>query len=242
MTTANDLESLISSTLNAFDEKPREQAKPVDSNPAGSSNPASFETEKTEDKDVDELLNKLKTAAPQISESSPGLDGSDEGLMKVLEGLLTPESILDSMEALAAELEKYLASNSNTNSDTERYRKQLSIYKEVSSAYKTNPGVLDEESSDGERVRKLLEELQGLGSPPPEIVEKLMMAQIPEGGAEDLGKEFEQFLKEAGKGGLLPELTKEDEEIIKSLSSDPNALKNLLGGNGSDKPGECSLM
>ena len=241
MTTGNDLESLISSTLNAFDESsvPNENEKITEGIKFPSNSPDSPES--IAENDVDELLSKLKSAAPKIAETPNEAVDSDEGLMKLLDGLLTPESILDSMESLATEVESFLSGTSESNPDIERYRKQLCIYKEVSASYKLNANILEEESPEGERVRSRLAELQSLGSPPPEVVEKLMMSQLPEGNGEDLGKEFEQFLKEAGKGGLLPELTKEDEEMIKSLSSDPNALKNLLGGS-SDKPGECSLM
>jgi hypothetical protein len=246
MTTNQDIDSLISSTLDALDMK-KEELEPTEcalepeakvmENQSGSSDNSSGSNEN----DVEELLSKLSKAAPKVDSERTG--GSEADLAALLEGMLTPESIVDSMESLAEELEKFLNSKQTSSADTPRYRKQLDIYKDVSAAYKVNPNILEDPSPEGERVRARLAELQSLGSPPPEVVEKLMMGQLPCGeDGEDLAKEFESFLKEAGDGGLLPGLTKEDEEMIKKLTQDPNALKTLLSDPSGKPPTDCSVM
>ena len=246
MTTNQDIDSLISSTLDALDMK-KEECEPIHRAPwpekevtANESRPSENASANNEN-DVEELLSKLSKAAPKVD--SERTDGSEADLAALLEGMLTPESIVDSMESLAEELEKFLNSQETPSADTPRYRKQLDIYKDVSSAYKLNPNILEDPSPEGERVRTRLAELQSLGSPPPEVVEKLMMGQLPCGEeGEDLAKEFESFLKEAGDGGLLPGLTKEDEEMIKKLTQDPSALKTLLSDPSGKPPTDCSVM
>ena len=244
MTSEADLESLISSTLRAIDvtKEGASTEEPIDSLinellPETNEALASNETE------VDDVLTKLKSAAPKLADSTVPGEALGDGFEKMLESLLTPESILESMEDLSVEMEKYLADKTDDSSDSTKYRRQLAIYKQVSCAYESNAGILDESSEQAAAIKLLLEELQGLGSPPPEVVEKLMANQFGGEGSdeEDLGKEFKQFLKEAGNGGLLPGLTREDEEIIRQLTQDPNALKNLLGG-GNKPPGDCSVM
>lgn len=244
MTSEADLESLISSTLTAIDvTKEGASTEGPSESIIHKSLPEKNESLASHEMEVDDVLTKLKSAAPKLADSTaPGGDLGD-GFEKMMESLLTPESILESMEELSVEMEKYLADRTDDSSDHTKYRRQLAIYKQVSCAYKSNPGILDEASEEAGAIKLLLEELQGLGSPPPEVVEKLMANQFGGESAdgEDLGKEFEQFLKEAGSGGHLPGLTKEDEEIIKQLTQDPNALKNLLGV-GNKPPGDCSVM
>jgi hypothetical protein len=249
MTTSDglDLDSLISSTLDAIDQRTSEdpfsaKASVITSEQA--SVPGSELTTKVEDDYVEETLRRLKQAAPEVgSPSCKGASGSEESLLNMLDGLLTPESIIDSMNSLAEELELYLDGKDEMDVDVRRYRKQLAIYKEVSAIYRDNPNVLEDQTPEGDRVRQRLSELQELGSPPHEVVQKLMMDQLPsneQGG--DIAKEFESFLKEAGDGGLLPGLSKEDEEILKKLTQDPEALKNLLGETSGKPPGDCSVM
>jgi hypothetical protein len=236
----NDLDALISSTLDALDGSPAptEQPETVPSSSVAQ-NDSSTETEG----DLDSVLSRIKEAAPQIKQVPQTEADTDSAIAKLFEDLLTPDSIVDSMEALAIELELYLKQQHGNSDDIQRYQKQLSIYKDVSSAYKLNEKILDEQTPEGERIRTRIAELQSLGSPPQEVVEKLMLNQLPAGDAAgDIAKEFETFLKEAGSGGVLPGLTKEDEEMLKKLSEDPNALKNLLGGADSGKPGDCSVM
>ena len=233
-----DLESLISSTLTALEQKPVDDT--VSFNPS-----VDTSTLVPADDDLDACLSRIRESAPQVADPSSSSKENDDPISSLLENLLTPDSILESMEALAAELEVYLESRMHlTDEDTLNYRKQLVIYKEVSLAYKASPNVAESETPDGERVRGLLDQLQGLGSPPEEVVEKLMSSQLgslSESDDASLGKEFEQFLKDATKGGSLPGLTEEDESIIKRLSEDPNALKDLLGMTNTGKPGDCSI-
>ena len=241
MTSDKDLDALISSTLTAMD-----CAKPVEKETKASihASGGSISNDNSDDS-VDKLISRIETAAPKVADhSSSSFDPSGD-LGQLLEGLLTPESIVDSMESLALELESYLSHNKGTVTETERYRKQLEIYKEVSSAYKKDASILDAQSDEGERIRNRINDLQSLGSPPVEVVQKLMLSQMPgdvdSASSLDIGKEFEQFIRESGGAGSIQGLSKEDEEIIKSLSQDPDALKKLLGS-GSDKPEDCSIM
>ena len=244
MTTEADLESLISSTLTAIDGRKDGDKEDLTGQKSEEKSRETVQVHSPgNETDVDDVLTKLKSAAPKVADASSSSNGLGDGLEKMLEDLLTPESILESMEDLSVEMEKFLADKTGDSADITKYRRQLVIYKRVSTAYKSNPSVLDDSSPESSEIKLLLEELQTLGSPPPEVVEKLMSSQFGGEGTEgeDLGKEFEAFLKEAGNGGLLPGWTKEDEEIIKQLTQDPNALKNLLGG-GNKPPGDCSVM
>ena len=243
MTSENDLEALISSTLTAIDSKTREQNPVIPEfgiEPNAQGNPACTETDDT----VDKLLSDIKIVTPQVSNPSSNAAGEDADIGKLLEDFLTPDSIVESMESLAFELDIFLRGREVQDEDTKRYQSQLAIYREVSEEYKLDPNILEADSEKGERIRARIADLQQLGSPPAEVVQKLMLNQLP-GNEEaedfDIGKEFEKFVQESGSGGLLSGLTKDDEEMIKHLSQDPNALKNLLGS-GSGKPGECSLM
>jgi hypothetical protein len=194
--------------------------------------------------DVDECLAKLKQAAPQVSSQSNAPD-TEESLDKLLENLLTPDTILESMEALSVEMEKFLVGKEEDESEeTNKHRRQLEIYKNVAAIYKDSPNISDASSPEAVQAKELLAELQSLGQPPNEVVEKLMMSQLSsEEGHEGLMKEFEEFMKDAGKSqaGGLPGLSQEDEEIIKQLSQDPDAMKNLLGSLGGGKPGDCVI-
>lgn len=215
-----DLESLISSTLNALDVVPVEE----DVVAPGADVPATLSD------DVDECLSKIREAAPQVASND-----KDDSLSNLLDGLLSPNAILESMEGLATELAIFLEGKEDSE-EIANYRRQLAIYEEISVEFKKDSNVAESKTPAGDRVRQLLEELQSLGSPPVEVVEKLMSQQLQESGDEDIGKEFEEFLKAAG--GSFPGMTKEDEDIIKQLTQDPNALKNLLGAN---KPGDCVI-
>ena len=239
----DDLDSLISSTLDAIEGgPPGENRAPADGAHSSSTDTCQAGVNPGVENDVDALLTRIKEAAPQVKTSAAGTGSLENDMEKLFEDLLTPESIVESMESLALELEGYLNQNKATGDDCERYRKQLDIYKDISNAYKLNENILEDQSPEGERIRRRLSELQSLGSPPPEVVEKLMMSQLPTGGEDgDIAKEFESFLKEAGAGGLLPGLTKEDEDMIKKLTEDPTAFKNLIGGK-SGGPGDCSIM
>ena len=249
MTTSNglDLDSLISTTLDAIDKHESQERSTLRVTSDSSQEESVLTgkvTNKPEDEEVEETLRRLKQVAPEVDTASKQAgSGSEEGLMNLLDGLLTPESIVDSMNSLAEELELFLEGKDETDVDVMRYRKQLAIYKEVSTAYKDNANVLEDQTPEGDHVRQRLSELQELGSPPHEVVQKLMMDQLPSNEQDgDIAKEFENFLKEAGDGGLLPGLSKEDEEILKKLTQDPNALKNLLGDTSGKPPGDCSVM
>ena len=231
MTESDLLESLISSTLSAIDGADKKIQKPELSSQGEDNNLAAEEPEV----EMEELLSKLKSAAPKLADpSSSSADIGDDSLNQLLEGLLTPKTILDSMEALSVEMGKYLENKEYDNSsETEKHRRQLAIYKEVAGMYKSTPTVGDDTGPEGDRVRDLLAELQTLGSPPNEVIEKLMESQLGDESGDDMAKEFQQFMKAAAGGATsLPGMTKEDEEIIKQLTQDPNALKNLLGGDG----------
>ena len=228
MTESDLLDSLISSTLTAIDVSEKNADRPHDV-------PANAETteENYYEDDMDELLSKLKSAAPKVADpSSSSADDGQESLDRLLEGLLTPETIMDSMAALSVEMDKFLADKQDDDSaGTQKHRRQLQIYKQVASMYKRTPTLSDDAGPEGNLARSLLAELQTLGSPPNEVIEKLMESQL--GDQSDMADEFQQFMKAAAAGeGGLPGMTKEDEEIIKQLASDPNALKNLLGGDG----------
>ena len=210
-----DLDSLISSTLTALDSPPNSALKEED--------------EVSDCNDVDECLTKIREAAPEVIS---GEKESEDSFSKLLDGLLSPNAIFDSMEGLASEMAIYLEGREDSE-ENRKYRRQLEIYEEVSVEYKKDSNVSESSSDAGKHVRVLLEELQTLGSPPMEVVEKLMIGN-ESGGDEDIGKEFEEFLKSAN----IPGLSKEDEDIIKQLTSDPNALKNLLG---STQPGDCVI-
>lgn len=238
MTSGNDLEALITSTLSAM-ETTDSGTKAAEPRAPQVADGGSVDES---DENLDKILSEIESAAPKLTGVSSGSTDSNNELGKLLEGILTPESIIDSMGSLAVELDLYLSGKNGTDSETMRYRSQLQIYKEVSDAYKADPKILDSETAEGERIRTRLAELQSLGSPPPEVVQKLMLSQFPgteEAGGFDIGEEFAKFVEETGSGGLLSGLSKEDEEVIKRLSRDPNELKNLLG---SDKPGDCSIM
>jgi len=245
-----DLESLISSTLDAIEisEKGIEKCMEPPSYEASGENEESLDTSESTvpastDDDVDVLLSRLQEAAPKAKICPSGITNDPKDLDQLLDDLLTPDSIVDSMESLASELEAYLKDKDLTSGENERYHKQLLVNKDVSIAYKLNSNILEEQSAEGERIRGRLAELQTLGNPPQEVVEKLMMSQLPTGEADgDIAKEFESFLKEAGEGGLLPGLSKEDEEMLKKLTQDPNALKNLLVGDKPGAPGDCTVM
>ena len=245
MTTEADLESLISTTLTAIDVTKSSDSAQEGAQQCEAGTRPSRSDEETVDIEVEELLSKLKSAAPKVTEPSSSSDETEESLAKILEGLLTPESILDSMEALSVEMEKFLVGK-DQSAETDRYRKQLEIYKAVSTAHKDNPGILEESGPVADGIRAQLTELQSLGAPPPEVVEGLMSSQFADSDGEeggDLGKEFEAFMKEAAEtGGGFPGMSKEDEEIMKQLTRDPNALKNLLGGAAGGKPGDCCIM
>ena len=227
MTDSTDLESLISSTLTALDAKAETVVDCFVTN-----------EELSTQNDLDDCLTKIREAAPQVESSENGPTSDDDSLSRLLDGLLSPSAILDSMEGLSVELEKYLQENELSDStDLDKYRRQLVIYKDISAEFKLCPDVAESDSTAGGHVRELLAELQSLGPPPAEVVEKLMGAQLSENGADDLGKEFEEFMKAAGGAAGIPGLTPEDEEMIKQLTKDPNALKNLLG----NKPGDCCI-
>jgi hypothetical protein len=74
-----------------------------------------------------------------------------------------------------------------------------------------------------------------------------MVSQLSEGGdsagnSSDLVKEFQQFMAQASgnDGPSLPGLTEEDEAILKQLTTDPNAMKDLLSSMG-NKDGDCCI-
>ena len=229
---------MISTTLSEMETKESSMKQPETSQQDRSG------PEVVEGEDVDDLLSKLKAAAPKVVENqseASGLGSFD----KLLDDLLSPEAVLDSMEDLANEMESFLSDKSPAFPEYARYVKQAEIYRAVSTAYRSNPKVLEMDNPDSESIKKKLDELQTLGSPPPEVLEKLMKSEFSndDGQKTDLGKEFEQFLKGATSGGLIPGLTAEDEQIINELTRDPNALKNLLGDvTSGDKNGDCCLM
>jgi hypothetical protein len=193
--------------------------------------------------DVDTLLSQIRQAAPKPKVETGGDASSFDDIDALMDSLISPQSLVESMEALSLELRSFLDGKDESTEDNRRYKMQLAIYKDVSAAFKLNPGILEEQSSEGDRVRARLAELQSLGSPPQEVVEKLMLSDLSSSGADsNIAKEFESFLKEASEGGFLPGISKEDEEMLKKLSQDPNALKNLLGTEKPGTPGDCSLM
>jgi len=239
--TETDLDSLISSTLSAM-----ENTVKTERPPAQKANDAVVEAS-TSTNDVDDCLTKIRQAAPQVSSQSSG-DVSDDSLDKLLENLLTPDTIMESMEALSIEMEKFLVGKEDDISEeTKVHRRQLEIYKKVAIIYKDSPNIGDgNDSSEAVEARELLAELQSLGQPPTEVVEKLMMSQLAgDEGHEGLMKEFEQFMKVAPGAGGFPGLSKDDEEIIKQLSENPDTMKNLLssfGGPQNGKPaGDCCI-
>lgn len=240
--TATDLDDLISSTLSALDNG--KKAEEVMAPPSVAARASEHPVEELND--VDECLKKLDTAAPKVV-SAP--ESSDEGLGHLIDTLLTPETILDSMQSLSDEMDKFLSGNPELNHDELRkHTRQSQIYKEVAKIYSDSPNVTDEDTSpEGVRLRSLLSELQDLGQPPKQVIESLMVSQLSEGGdsdanSSDLVREFQQFMTQASgnDGPSLPGLTKEDEEILKQLTSDPNAMKDLLSSMG-NKDGDCCI-
>jgi hypothetical protein len=238
-----DLDSLISTTLSAIEAK-----EPHDEDSTQSAEDMKYHARAgntCEGQEVDDLLRKIEAAAPKASTDAHSEASGLGGFDKLLDELLSPDAVLESMADLAKEMDAFLSDKTTEYPEYERYCKQAEIYKELSTTYRTNPEVLKMASSESDDVKKRLDELQALGSPPPEVLEKLMKSEFAnaDGNKTDLGREFEQFLKEAGAGGLIPGLTPEDEQIINQLTRDPNALKNLLGDVGSgDKNGDCCLM
>ncbi len=238
--TETDLDALISSTLNAIEgDDVLKPSKDTEEVPGGILKP-------DEGVDVDECLKKLDNAAPKVVDST---DESDGALGKLLDDLLTPETILDSMEALSVEMDKFLASGPSLSADElVKHSRQSEIYKEVAKLYKETPNIGEDESTpNSAHLKDLLAELQELGQPPKEVIESLMVSQLSgdglDGGSMDFMKEFQQFMGQAASGdgpANLPGLTKEDEEILKQLTSDPNAMKDLLSSMG-NKDGDCCI-
>jgi hypothetical protein len=230
MTSDHDaLKDLISSTLSAID------AAEPELKPATDAPVVDTETSNSNSDEVDDILKKLAGASekPQKKET--------DDMSGMLESLLSQDTILESMELLAVEMEEFLGNSASSSSlsvaDKTRHERQLGLYQQLSSIYKDSPEAIeDPDSEQSKSVQILLDELHELGSPPSAVIEKLMMEQLSSMGAEgaesgDMVKEFEAFMKQAGSaGGLLPELTKDDEDMIKKLSEDPNALKDLMGG------------
>jgi hypothetical protein len=243
--TESDLDSLISSTLTAIDatktakESSKDIPKLSDSNGCPSSESLADE--------VDECLNKLGAAAPKVQ---AGPEASDDALGQLLDNLLTPDTVLDSMQALAVEMDKFLATGpSLTIDELNKCKRQSEIYNEVAKIYETSPGINEDDTSEESvRLRALLTELQDLGQPPKEVIESLMMSQLSEDGDADSSefvREFQQFMSQAASGSSsgspnIPGLTKEDEDILKQLTSDPNAMKDLLSNMG-NKDGDCCI-
>ncbi len=230
MTTSDQklLDELISSTLNAIDGSESEKARSV---PVVDTQEAVKPVH-----DVDEILNKLgSTSAGRADHSKEAGDMSS-----MLDSLLSTDTIMESMELLSVELDQYLSNPEQTRllseEDLRRHKGQLVIYKQLAVLYKEYPSDVDNpDSARGKDTQRLLDELQGLGAPPSAVIEKLMMEQLSglngeeSSGSSDMVKEFEEFMKQAGAGGGIPGFTKEDEEIMKQLSRDPDALKNMLG-------------
>jgi len=238
--TESDLDALISTTLTAIegDDKTKDMKQGE-----GSLDAPHAKEEATE---IDECLEKLEKAAPKVVDHT---DGTDESLGKLLDDLLTPDTILDSMESLSVEMDKFLASGPTlSEEDLQKHSRQSEIYKEVAKIYKETPNISEDDSSPASvHLRQLLAELQELGQPPKEVIESLMVSQLGgdgvDGGSSEFMKEFQQFMSQATSAGgsdSLPGLTKEDEEIIKQLTSDPNAMKDLLSGMG-NKDGDCCI-
>jgi hypothetical protein len=169
--TETDLDSLIESTLSAMNSA-EETSKRSNINANG------VQEMESANNDVDECLAKLKQAAPQVSSQSNAPD-TEESLDKLLENLLTPDTILESMEALSVEMEKFLVGKEEDESEeTNKHRRQLEIYKNVAAIYKDSPNISDASSPEAVQAKELLAELQSLGQPPNEVVEKLMMSQL----------------------------------------------------------------
>ena len=232
--TESDLDALISSTLNAIDGDEKLTKHPEVQQPV------------EEGSDIDECLKKLDNVAPKVAKPA---DETDESLGKLLDDLLTPETILDSMEALSTEMDKFLATDPSLSAEElQKHSRQSEIYKEVAKIYKESPNISEDESHpESGRLRDLLAELQELGQPPKQVIESLMISQLSgdgmDGGSLDFMKEFQQFVGQATSGdgsASLPGLTEEDEQILKQLTTDPNAMKNLLSGMG-NKDGDCCI-
>lgn len=228
MTTSDQklLDELISSTLTAIDS--------ADSPKVVTQESADKTSETKSSDDVDEILKKLGNTSSG-SDSNPAAD-----ITNMMESLLSTDTIMESMELLSVELDAYLGDPESVRSlseaDLKRHNAQLVIYKQLAVLYKEHPKAVDDASTpQGQDTQRLLDELQTLGSPPNAVIEKLMMEQLSglnsESGSSDMIKEFEEFMKQAGSAGGMPGFTKEDEEIMKQLSRDPNALKSLLGKN-----------
>jgi len=139
-----------------------------------------------------------------------------EGLFKTM---LSPALLCEPLRRITDAMDPWLKEKKGLKKpDKQRYEQQLELYRKVIDIYTTAGDPLPEDKL--EEAKKLLDEAEGLGSLPEEVL-KQMAPPDAEEGTENLQDFFRSMSLDEGLSG--PETT-----LLKKLTADPEDLQNAM--------------
>jgi len=153
-------------------------------------------------------------------EQAASSDGDfEKQLGNMMSSMLSSDLLTNSMQQIADGLEPYLKTKKGlSKADRTRYEAQLRLYRSIVGVYKTHSDPLPD--SAREQVQAMLEELQKLGNPPDEVMEKIVPKEVAEGG-----ESFEDMMKNMGLDGPM---STADQDLMKKLADDPEELTKVM--------------
>lgn len=223
---ADDLDNLIADSLGGVQaaleserKAPAPQPKPsseVASAAASSAGGASQSSANDPMAGAEEFLQKFMKSF----DSAVGSDADfEKQLTTLMTSMLSTDLMTEPLQQIVTHLEPWLKSQKGLPADDRRrYEAQLKLYKQVLAVYQSNPDPLPDPAR--EQVQRLLQELQGLGQPPEEV-----MRQIAPKEAEAGEESFEDFMKQMG---LDSNLGAAEQDLLKKLSEDPEELTKVM--------------
>lgn len=166
---------------------------------------------------TEDLLKGFMESFEKVVDNDKDFGKQMEALMS---GMLSKDILCEPLEQIAKHLGPWLDENRSTLStaDAARYDNLLRLYQKIAGIYRSCPDELPEEAKM--EVQRLLQEAQQYGSPPPEVMAKI----VPQDAGDD-EESFEDFVKQMG---LDKGLGQQEQDILKKISEDPEELTKVL--------------
>merc|ERR1719499_728085 len=144
--------------------------------------------------------------------------------------MLSNDLICEPLEQISEKLEPWLKSQKGlAQAERNRYEAQLRMYKQILSVYRQSPDPLPDDAQ--QEVQRLLTELHALGQPPDDVMKQIAPKEADEGG-----ESFEDFMKSVG---LDDNLGKNEQDLLKKLSEDPEELTKVMKDMAEGLPDEA---